>query len=174
MRLVPWFVVTSVALGGCQTFVGIDDVAGHLPHVDGEYLIGLQRRQADGAMPVIRLRGTAALDLDTRSLTLALEQLSATTGGTVSENAISNLVFADDATAVEFDLSIEIRPEATEPPTAAVDSTVSARMRMKLEGDYAICAEPVTGALPKLGSVLISPGEATPPVGEFDADCDGL
>ncbi len=174
MRLGPWFVVMSVALGGCQTFVGIDDVSGHLPYVDGEYLIGLQRREADGDMPVIRLRGTATLDPDTRTLSLALSQLAATTGATVSENGISNLVFADDATAVEFDLSIEIRPEATEPPTAGGDSTVSARMRMKLEGDYALCAEPVTGALPKLGSVLIAPGTPTPPLAEFDPDCDGL
>jgi hypothetical protein len=174
MRPGTWLLVTSLALGGCQTFVGIDDVAGHLPYVDGEYLIGLQRLEADGDMPVIRLRGTATLDPDTRALSLSLSQLSATTGATVQENGIADLVFAEDATAVEFDLSIEIRPEATEPPTAAVDSTVSARMRIKLEGDYAICAEPVTGMLPKLGSVLIPPGTATPAVTEFDADCDGL
>ncbi|MBK7077997.1 MAG: hypothetical protein IPH44_37605 [Myxococcales bacterium] len=174
MRPGTWLLVTSLALGGCQTFVGIDDVAGHLPYVDGEYLIGLQRREADGDMPIIRLRGTATLDPDTRTLALSLSQLSATTGATVSENGISDLVFADDATAVEFDLSIEIRPEATEPPTAGVDSTVSARMRVKLEGDYAICAESVAGGLPKLGSVLIAPGEATPALAEFDADCDGL
>jgi hypothetical protein len=47
-------------------------------------------------------------------------------------------------------------------------------MRIKLEGDYAICAESVAGGLPKLGSVLIAPGEATPALAEFDADCDGL
>ena len=96
MRLGPWFVVTSVALGGCQTFVGIDDVAGHLPYVDGEYLIGLQRLEADGDMPVIRLRGTATLDPDTRALALSLSQLSATTGATVQENGIADLVFAEE------------------------------------------------------------------------------
>lgn len=167
-------VAVAVAAGGCQGFVGIDDVAGHLPHVDGTYLIGLKRHQADGTDVTIRFRGTAALDVDARSLTVSLSQLAAATGAPVSENAISGLVFPDDATAVEFDLSMAIRPEATEPPTGGVDATVSARMRFRLEGDYALCAEPTTGTLPTIGSILVDPTEPTPPVTAFDTACDGL
>ncbi|MBK9032595.1 MAG: hypothetical protein IPL61_15000 [Myxococcales bacterium] len=168
-------VLFVLAAGGCQTFVGIDDVAGHLPHVDGEYLIGLKRVRADGVTTdTIRLRGTATLDPDTRTLALALAQLAAADGAVVSENAISGLEFPDDATEVDFQLSIEIRPTATEPATDAGDSQVNATMRMRLEGDYALCAVPVGGGLPTIGSILVESATATPPKEQFSTECDGL
>jgi hypothetical protein len=47
-------------------------------------------------------------------------------------------------------------------------------MRMTLEGDYAICAAPVGGGLPSIGSILVAPGDPTPPLADFNATCDGL
>lgn len=167
-------VLALLVAGGCQTFIGIDDVAGHLPHVDGEYLFGLKRSRG-GMDDTIRLRGTATLDPDTRTLALALDQLSATDGSKVSENAISGLVFPDDGTEVDFTLSIEIRPAATVPPTDPADSLVSAPMRMRLEGDYALCAVPTgAGPLPSIGSVLVEAATPTPAIGVFDTGCDDL
>ena len=161
----------ALAAGGCQTFVGIDDVSGHLPHVDGEYLIGLERMSAGGPQK-IRLRGTASI-VD-RTLTMSLNQLSATTGAMLSENAIDDVVFPEGATAVDFQLSIEIRPDATDPATPAADSQVSASMRMFLEGDYAICAKPTTGTLPTIGSIVVDTADPTPALAQFDVACDDL
>ena len=57
----------------------------------------------------------------------------------------------------------------------AGDELVSAPMRMRLEGDYALCAEPTgAGPLPSFGSVLVDAATPTPPLTEFDTDCDGL
>ncbi|MBP8806185.1 MAG: hypothetical protein KBG48_20655 [Kofleriaceae bacterium] len=164
-----------VAATGCQTFVGIEDVDGHLPYVDAEYLIGLKRARADGSGDdVIRLRGTATLDPDRRALTLSLNQLSFTTGQSVAENAIAGVVFADGPSA-EFDLSLTIQPGAVEGTLAPADATVSARMRMTLEGDFAICATPVSGgALPSIGSIVVDPATATPTGDRFDTACDDL
>ncbi len=167
-------VAVLVAASGCQSLIGIDDVSTHLPYVDGEYLIGLDRGGSAASPHQIRLRGTASLDVETRRLELALSQLSATGGTVLAENAISNLVFPEGATAVEFDLSIEIRAAATEPPTPVAESQVSARMRMTLEGDFALCAESTTAGGPTIGSILVDSETPTPTLDKFSYTCDDL
>jgi hypothetical protein len=168
-------VVSLVAVTGCQTFVGIDDVSGHLPYVDGEYLIGIKRVRADNTtMDNIRLRGNAVLNADTRSLTLSLRQLSATNGSVVAENEIAGLVFPDDASTVEFDLSVALQDAALTTPATGADASVGARMRLRLEGDYAVCAVPVTGALPTIGSILVTTATVTPLEAKFSYTCDEL
>lgn len=167
-------VAVLIAASGCQSFIGIDDVSTHLPYVDGEYLIGLDRHGSSASPHQIRLRGTASLDVEARRLELALSQLSASTGSVLAENAISNLVFPEGATEVQFDLSLEIRGAATEPATPTADSQVSARMRMKLEGDFALCADSVDGTGPTIGSILVDSETATPPLGDFSYTCDEL
>ena len=166
-------VAVLVAASGCQSLIGIDDVSTHLPYVDGEYLIGLDRGGSAASPHQIRLRGTASLDVDTRRLELALSQLS-TTGTVLAENAISNLVFPEGATSVEFDLSIAIRSAATEPPTPMEESLVSARMRMTLEGDFALCAEAIAADGPTIGSILVDSETPTPALDKFSYTCDGL
>lgn len=163
-----------LAASGCQSLIGIDDVSTHLPYVDGEYLIGLDRGGTGTSPKQIRLRGTASLDPDTRRLELALSQLSAANGSVLAENAISNLVFPEGATSVDFDLSLEIRPAATEPATTAAESQVSARMRMTLEGDFALCAESIDGTGPSIGSILVDSETPTPALATFSYACDDL
>lgn len=165
------------ALGGCQTFIGIEDVEGHLPRLDGDYLVGLKRTRADATtVDDIRLVGTARLDPQTRELRLSLNMLAAADGTVVSENGITGLVFPDDATAVAFDLSIQIRPEAVNTTISnPLDAKVEARMVMHAEGDYAFCAVPETGAaMPSIGSILVAGGGPPPEVDMFDFVCDGL
>ena len=76
-----------------------------------------------------------------RDMGLKLKRVSVTdhTGTVLAENAISNLVFPEGATSVEFDLSIAIRSAATEPPTPMEESLVSARMRMTLSSVVMEC-----------------------------------
>jgi hypothetical protein len=163
--------------GGCQTFIGIDDVQGHLPRLDGDYLVGLKRLRADGTTTdTIRLVGTGRLDPSTRELRLSLSMLNVA-GDTVSENAITGLVFPDDASTVDFDLSIAVPPEAVmNPSTNAADANVMARMTLRAEGDYAFCALPVAGGamVPSIGSILTTPGATVPEVDMFDTGCDDL
>jgi hypothetical protein len=176
MYRVTFAAAAALLLGACQTFIGIDDVQGHLPRLDGDYLVGLQRKRVDQTVDTIRLVGNARLDAN-RALNLSLNMLSATTGATVSENSISGLVFPEDASEVEFDLSIQVRPEAvTMPITNPADNTVSARMILRAEGDYAFCAVPKTTGelLPSMGSILVSGGGPPPEVDMFDTVCDGL
>jgi|GEM_PF-3215263 len=163
-------------LGGCQTFIGIEDVEGHLPRLDGDYLVGLQRTRADGTtIDQLRLVGTARLDPDTRELRLALNMLNATTGATVSENAINGLVFPEDADEVGFELSIGVQDSAVVTPlTDAADDLVTAPMVLRAEGDYAFCATATGGPSTSIGSILIAPGTATPEVDRFNFVCDGL
>lgn len=160
----------AVLVTGCQTFVGIEDVEGHLPYVEGEYLIGIKRARAAGGEDILRLRGTATID-DNRSLTMSLDQLAFTTGSGISENTISGIVFPDGATTTEFDLNLTIQDGAVQDFDAS-DATISARMRLTLETDFSICAEPVSGTLPSLGSVLIDTETATPTIDKFDVGCD--
>jgi hypothetical protein len=95
----------------------------------------------------------------------------------VSENAIRGVTFPEDASAAEFDLSIEIRPQAVLTPlTDPADNLVAARMVMRAEGDYAFCAVPKDSAetLPSIGSILITDETLTPEVDMFDTVCDDL
>lgn len=170
--------VLALGLGGCQTFIGIEDVQGHLPEMDGEYLVGLHRVRADDSVERIRLVGSARLDVDARELDISLTQRSATDGSIVSENAINDLVFPEDSNEVEFDLSITIRDEAVEVPmTDPADRLVAARMVMRLEGDFAFCAEAVgdPASAPAIGSILVAPVPSPIPEKDmFDVLCDDL
>ncbi|MEZ4402457.1 MAG: hypothetical protein R3B06_20710 [Kofleriaceae bacterium] len=164
-----------VVATGCQGFVGIDDVAGHLPLVDGEYLIGLRRTRESGAVETIRLRGTATLDRGARTLSLSLSQLAFDDGRPLSENAIGGITFPIDEASAPFDLSIAIRPEAVDQTTAPspADATVTGQMVMRLEGDYALCAPLVSGdTSTSIGSIVVDHATPTPPDTSFDTDCD--
>ena len=173
------FVAAAVAvtiLGGCQTFIGIEDVEGHLPHLDGDYLVGLTRTRADGTtVDNIRLIGTATLDPETRQLLLSLSMLSAADGAVVSETTIIG-TFPEDASEGPFDLSITIRSEAVNTTISnPLDAEVEARMIMRAEGDYAFCAVPEAGTpKPSIGSILVAGGGPPPEVDMFDFVCDDL
>src|SRR5262245_23328328 len=95
-----------VLASGCQTFIGIEDVEGHLPRLDGDYLVGLKRRRVDGTIDVVRFTGAARLDPDTRELRLpSLDQLAEPAGTVAAENSIVGVVFDDGATEATFELS---------------------------------------------------------------------
>lgn len=170
---------TLAAAGGCQTFIGIEDVQGHLPEMDGDYLVGLHRVRADRTVERLRLVGSARLDPASRELDISLTMRSATNGAVVSENAISDLVFPEDSVEVEFDLSINVRDEAVlTPMTDEADRLVAARMRMRLEGDFSFCATAIGGDpafAPSIGSILVATEPSTVPESDlFDVQCNDL
>ena len=180
MRRLPIAALAAALCGaaGCQTFIGIEDPEGHLPRLDGDYLVGLKRLRADGSTEdIIRLAGTARLDPDTRELRIQMNQLAEPGGAVVAENAITGVIFDVDATEATFEMSIAIDDRAiTAPSSDPADDRVAATMVMRAEGDYAFCAVPsdTTASLPSIGSILIAPGTPAPPRDEFDTACDDL
>lgn len=167
----------ALLAGGCQTFIGIEDVQSHLPRIEGDYLLGLQRaRSSDNSMEKIRMIGSVELDADAREFDLSFSILATDADTVLSENSLTNLVFPDGASEVEFDLSIAIPMGAEERPITDVDDrNVDARMVLRLEGDYAFCAEQIEPLPPttSIGSILLAPGGAHP-AGAYDVDCDDL
>ena len=77
MRRAVVLLLLVAACGGCQSFVGIEDAQQHLPRLDGAYLVAISRaRPSDpGTIDTIRMQGTGTLDVDNRSLSLAMSIL---------------------------------------------------------------------------------------------------
>jgi len=162
----------AAALGatGCQTFIGLEDAEGHLPRLDGSYLIAIERLRANGmTRDILRLRGTARLDVDARSLDLSLSLLRFDDGTPFTETAITDITFDDDRLDTEFMLNMAVPDAAVAPGQDAADQTLTAAVVFIAEDDYSFCARPLTGELPTVGSVLLATpgGTATP-----DANCD--
>jgi len=167
-----------LAAPGCQTFVGIEEAAAHLPRLDGSYLIAIDRVRVDGTThDTIRMRGTAVLDVDTRSLELQVGILPATgSGGPLSETSISDIVFPDDSdeTDLEINLSIPAMAIAATPAPDPADLSFRANVRFIAEADYAFCAKPATATpqpvVPTIGPLLVDDLTMLPPTA--DVTCD--
>ena len=114
-------VATVLAGTGCQTFVGIDDAAQHLPRLDGNYLVAIDRARAapnNTVRDTIRMQGSATLDVDARTLDLSLNILPFGGGSPISETTINDIVFPDDSDEVEFVLDLTIPAGAINPTPA--------------------------------------------------------
>ena len=157
---------------GCATFIDLEDAEGHLPRLDGNYLIAIDRLRADGMVrDFIKLRGTARLDLDTRTLDLSLSLLRADNGAPFTETSITDIAFAGDGIEAPFTLNIAIPDAAVTTPQLQADQTLNAPVMFYAEDDYSFCARPtgVGATTPTLGTVLLAaPGDSPP----ADADCD--
>jgi hypothetical protein len=163
----------ATAAAGCQTFVGLEDVEGHLPRLDGDYLIAIRRLRADAITEdTIKLRGSARLDVDRRSLDLSLSVLKFSDNTPFTETAITNITFEPDGTDAPFMLNIAVPIDAVNPvpPPASADQTLTAAVVFTAEDDYSFCARPASGARPTVGSLLLASPGATLPAA--DADCD--
>lgn len=145
------------ATTGCATFVGIEDAEQHLPRLDGDYLIAIERVRADTTRDVIRMRGTATLDPDTRTLDLSVGILPLTGTTALSETSISGIEFPADSDEVEYTLNLTIPAgaiAATPVPTQA-DFQINTPVRMIAEADYSFCAKRISNDV-TLGSVLVA------------------
>ncbi len=174
---IPWLALAAVlatSATGCQTFIGIEDAEAHLPRLDGEYLIAIHRIRADTITnDTIKLRGSAKLDLDSRSLDLSLNVLRFADSTPFTETSITDIAFDLDGTLAPFMLNIAVPTDAvtTVPPMRVVDQTLTAMVVFEAEDDYSFCARPASGANPTLGTVLLT-GPTAPLPAEPDANCD--
>ncbi len=172
MRASAVALVALLAGAGCQTFIGIEDANQHLPRLDGNYLVGLERTRADNTTrDVIRMQGTATLDVDNRLLDLSLNILS-TTGAPITETSISDIAFADDLDEAEFTLNLAVPAGAiaASPPPAPADLNINVPVRFIAEADYSFCAKPTSAQVVTIGSVLVETFTALPAI--TDDDCD--
>lgn len=164
---------SGLGASGCQTFIGLEDVNGHLPRLDGDYLIAINRLRADDVTEdEILLRGTAELDPDTRSLDLSLSVLRFDDHTPASETGITDIVFEAGGTEGVFMLNIGIPTEAMSavPPPDPDDESLAAMVVFEAEDDYSFCARPANGSYPTIGTVLLESSDG--PLPTPDADCD--
>jgi hypothetical protein len=162
---------------GCQTFIGIDDAQQHLPRLDGKYVVGIERARPSNpaTIDVIRMQGTATLDPDTRSLTLAMSILPFGGGTQLSETTFNGIDFPDDSDEVEYLIQFTVPAGALNPnpaPTAA-DSQFNSMVRFIAEADYSFCAKTLSAppeTLPQLGSLFVESFTSTPAM--TDSSCD--
>jgi hypothetical protein len=159
---------------GCATFVGIEDAEQHLPRLDGDYIIAIDRVRADATTrDTIRMRGSATLDIDSRTLDLSVGILPFSgTGGALSETSITDIEFPDDADEVEYTINLAIPAEAiaTTPTPSPADLAINTPVRFIAEDDYSFCAKRLDGeADVTLGSVLVADLANLPTA---DGNCD--
>jgi hypothetical protein len=160
---------------GCATFVGVEDAAFHLPRLDGDYLVSIDRLRADGTTrDMIVMRGQAHLDVDTRILDLSVGILPSGGGTALSETSITDIEFPADTDEVLYTINLSIPrgalPPAPAPEPASDDLTINTPVRFIAEDDYSFCAKKVDqGRDVTLGSVLV-PDLANLPAS--DATCD--
>ncbi|MBZ0235741.1 MAG: hypothetical protein K8M05_25660 [Deltaproteobacteria bacterium] len=164
---------------GCQTFIGIEDAQQHLPRLEGNYLVAIERaRPSDPAtIDQIRLTGTASLDLDSRTLDLSLSILPFGGGTPLSETTIGGIEFPDDSDEVEYVINISVPAGALNPTPAPqpMDFQVNERVRMIAEADYSFCAKPEPTpvpptVVPRMGSIFVESFGTLPPMA--DPSCD--
>lgn len=179
MRLALASLGLLAGAAGCQTFVGIEDAQQHLPRLDGNYLVTIERaRPSDGAViDEIRMTGTASLDVDSRTLDLSLSILPFGGGTPLSETTIGGIEFPDDSDEVEYVINISIPSGALNPtpPPGASDFVVNERVRVIAEADYSFCAKPepppAPGTMiPRMGSIFVESFSTLPPIA--DPSCD--
>lgn len=175
MRLLLASFGLAAGAAGCQTFVGIEDAQQHLPRMNGNYLVAIERERPSSAGKIdqIKLTGTASLDIDSRTLDLSLSILPFGGGTPLSETTIGGIEFPDDGDEVEYVINISIPAGALDPNPAPqqMDFQVNENVRMIAEADYSFCAKPVAaGTVPQMGSIFVETFAALPPTA--DASCD--
>lgn len=162
-----------VAGSGCATFVGIEDPQQHLPRMDGDYLVSIERVRLDGVTrDVIRMRGTGTLDPETRTLDLSVGILPLTGTTALSETTINDITFPDDNDEVEYTINLSIPAGAINatPSPAQDDFTINTPVRVIAEADYGFCAKRLDGEREvTMGSVLVADFAALPAA---DVNCD--
>lgn len=160
---------------GCATFVGIEDAEQHLPRLDGEYVIAIDRLRADGTTrDTILMRGTAALDVDARTLDLAVGILRHDgTGAALTETSIQDITFPADGDEVEYTINLSLPGDAfdpLEPPPMPADLAINTPVRFIAEAEYSFCAKRLDGeAEVTLGSRLVANLSMLPAA---DVNCD--
>ncbi|MBE7449342.1 MAG: hypothetical protein HS111_10695 [Kofleriaceae bacterium] len=164
--------VLGLALGaGCEAVLGIEDPAQHLPRLDGNYLVAIERVRIDGTTrDVIPMTGTARLQ--DRTLNLSLNILPFGGGTPLSETSIAGIEFPDDSDEVEMTMGLAIPAGAFDPgnPPSAADLSISVPVRIIAEADFSFCAKAVDGQREvTLGSVLVDSFASLPAA---DTDCD--
>lgn len=176
MRLLLASLGLLAGTAGCQTFIGIEDAQQHLPRLEGRYLVAIERERPSSAGKIdqIKLQGTAALDVETRTLDLSLSILPFGGGTPLSETTIGGIEFPDDADEVEYVINISIPAGALDPnpmPQAS-DFQVNERVRVIAEADYSFCAKPADapGVIPQMGSIFVEDFTSLPPMA--DSSCD--
>jgi hypothetical protein len=167
------FLLVLAAGSGCANLIGIEDTAQHLPRLDGDYLVAINRLRADNqTRDTIRMTGRATLDVDDRSLDLSVGILPIGGGSPLSETSISNVEFPADSNDVEYTivLAIPAGAIAATPPPSGDDLTINATVTFVAEADYSFCARRIDGERDvTLGSVLVPSLQNLPPE---DTDCD--
>ena len=109
---------TAVGAGGCQTFIGVEDVNAHLPRLDGTYLLAIRRtRVADGVDDVIQARALATLDAESRTLDISFAVLEFNnTDVPAAEGSITGVEFPATGAATIFPFNLQIPSAAVRPP----------------------------------------------------------
>jgi hypothetical protein len=170
----------AAALGGgtgCQTFIGVEDVNGHLPRLDGMYLLAIQRvRVNGGATDVIRLKAMAALDAEARTLDVSFLVLDFDSDATVAEGSLTGIEFPADSAVASFPFTLQVPSDAVDPDNAPTDDDRMidvADMLLRAEAEYSFCAHPSgQQTSPSFGTVLIATGAPLPTGADIDTDCD--
>ena len=182
MRLALASLGLLAGAAGCQAFVGIEDAQQHLPRLDGNYLVAIERPRPSNAsvIDVIRMQGTASLDSESRTLNLAMSILPFGGGTQLSETTISGIEFPDDSDEVSYTIDISIPNGALNPtpPPETADTRVNVNVIFIAEADYSFCAKPVQPdpepdpplLIPSVGSVLVDSFSTLPSTS--DSNCD--
>jgi hypothetical protein len=178
MRLLFASLGLAAGASGCQTFIGIEDAQQHLPRMDGNYVVAIERARPSDLATIdqIRMVGQASLDPESRTLDLSLSILPFGGGTPLSETAITGIEFPDDSDEVEYIVNITIPPGALNPspPPTGADFQINEQVRVIAEADYSFCAKPVStdpgAVVPRMGSQFVQDFTALPPVS--DPSCD--
>ena len=171
--------VLATLAGGCQAFIGVEDVEAHLPRLDGSYLLVIKReRQEVDLDDLIRLRAMASLDVSTRTLDISYVMLGFSDDTAVAEGSISGIEFPTDSAVATFALQLQVPERAVQaPPPTGPDQAISvADMLLRAEAEYSFCARPADAArtMPTFGTVLLAAGQPLPTGASMDVDCDEL
>lgn len=171
----PALLLLLAAGSGCATFVGIEDAEQHLPRLDGEYVIAIDRVRADNTTrDTILMRGTATLDVDARSLDLSVGILAHDgMGAALTETSIQDVIFPADSDEVEYTINLSIPAGALDPakpPPAPDDLAINTPVRFIAEAEYSFCAKRLDGEREvTLGSRLVANLSMLPAA---DVNCD--
>ena len=168
---------TAVGAGGCQTFIGVEDVNAHLPRLDGTYLLAIRRtRRADGVDDVIQARALVSLDPESRTLDVSFVILGFNSDTAVAEGSITGIEFPPTGAETVFAFNLQIPSGAVRPPAlSGPDQVIDVpEMLLRAEAAYSFCARPddTEVAMPTFGTVLVAPGAALPTGDRVDTSCD--
>ncbi|HUQ01131.1 MAG TPA: hypothetical protein VM261_01490 [Kofleriaceae bacterium] len=166
----------SAGAAGCQSFIGVEDAQQHLPRLNGNYVVAIARERPSDptTVDIIRMQGTATLDVDNRSLSLAMSILGFNGTNVLTETSLAGIDFADDSDELDYLINISVPAGALNPSPAPMpaDLTINVNVRFIAEADYAFCAKPLGPGdmVPSLGSILVE--DFNPLPASTDDDCD--